>query len=222
MPTKRRAAIGRRHKCRQRKRRKQDEAKEDDGQQEPHVDAEQQESQAVNGSEFDNDSQSGSSDNESPQSPQQPPRQQNESPQSPQQPPRQQHPPEDEPDIDPQLECLLEGTTETGECLPTHARNIAIAYLFVKVFQVPDESEWKGHGGVQTKIRNRLGIPRNTSILHVLRHVAACHRAGCVYEGLTRDRKSGPTAKVSQLNLFKSNAADLCRDRINAPKKVDL
>jgi hypothetical protein len=64
-------------------------------------------------------------------------------------------------------------------------RRIAIYYLFTTVFGTPTNREtWYGTNGVQTSIRNRLGIPMNTSIIEVFEDILACRKNGIAFDGM--------------------------------------
>jgi hypothetical protein len=59
----------------------------------------------------------------------------------------------------------------------------AIYYLFTTVFGTPtDRENWYGRNGVQASIRNRLGIPMNTSIIEVFEDILECHENGVAYD----------------------------------------
>lgn len=59
-------------------------------------------------------------------------------------------------DFDAPLHCLLNDSTEEGATLPKTARNIAIAYLFIKVYGAKEPSEWRGQHDIQKRLGKLL------------------------------------------------------------------
>jgi hypothetical protein len=61
----------------------------------------------------------------------------------------------------------------------------AVAFLFVTELKAIDNNHeaWSGRNGIRKEIRERLGLPRNARLDHILIDVLACKKAGISYEG---------------------------------------
>lgn len=63
------------------------------------------------------------------------------------------------------------------------ARHVSVAFLFVHVHGAPELSQWKGHRGVESKIKKALGIHKNHKITKLLELIKDRHNRGIPYIG---------------------------------------
>jgi hypothetical protein len=98
-------------------------------------------------------------------------------------------------DIDFSSDSYTEESVEpTDDVLPSSARRIAIAYVFVNVFGAEeDESKWAGVDGIASKIRKSLDLETMTCrIVPILREVLRCQDEKIEYAGETKHRIGRP------------------------------
>ncbi|GFH43908.1 hypothetical protein CTEN210_00382 [Chaetoceros tenuissimus] len=85
------------------------------------------------------------------------------------------------------------------------ARRLAIAYLFVNKYDAPsDPKEWQGKGGICAKIRNDLGIHRDSRVSYVFEDVLECMKNGAKYTGFyngDKKVKRDPLGNVFMKNI---------------------
>jgi len=131
---------------------------------------------------------------------------------------------EDDTGISSETLCYAEGYDEEGSVLPDISLNLAIAYLFVEKFQVPEPEQWDGKHGVAVQIRNLLGLHPNSTraVKKVLRHVWACDKCGFVYSGAPLSAsKRGPEPRLGIDTVEAAMVASAVESGLSFQQTVD-